>query len=99
MAPASKERPAYFFPHRRLKLAMSDPEKDPLVLVACGMANYIHPNRVTTDGQIGAFSPITFLHLRMFEMAHDHVKSNTGFEVVGSEHIFCAKMDDVINVD
>ena len=99
MATASKERPAYVFPHRRLKLAMSDPEKDPLVLVACGTAKYIHSNRVTTDGHIGAFSPITFLHLRMFEMAHDHVKSNTGFEVVGSEYISFAKMDDVINAD
>lgn len=38
------------------------------------------------DGQIGAFSPITFLHLRMFEMAYDYVNSDTRFEVVGSEY-------------
>lgn len=67
MTGASAERPAYVFPHRRLKQVMSDPDKDPLVLVA-----------------FGAFSPITFLHLRMFEMACDYVKFNTGFEVVGS---------------
>lgn len=38
------------------------------------------------DCQIGAFSPITFLHLRMFEMAYDYVNSDTKFEVVGSEY-------------
>jgi len=31
----------------------------------------------------GSFSPITFLHLRMFEMARDHAHSDTDFEVVG----------------
>jgi hypothetical protein len=31
----------------------------------------------------GSFSPITFLHLRMFVMAGDYVKHNTQFEVVG----------------
>ncbi|KAI5308361.1 hypothetical protein KEM55_005922 [Ascosphaera atra] len=45
---------------------MSDPERTPLLLVACG-----------------SFSPITYLHLRMFEMAQDYVKFNTKFELVG----------------
>lgn len=31
----------------------------------------------------GSFSPITFLHLRMFVMAADYVKHNTEFEMVG----------------
>lgn len=31
----------------------------------------------------GSFSPITFLHLRMFVMADDYVKHSTNFEVVG----------------
>jgi Cytidylyltransferase-like len=31
----------------------------------------------------GSFSPITYLHLRMFEMAADYVKFNTDFEIVG----------------
>jgi len=31
----------------------------------------------------GSFSPITFLHLRMFVMASDYVKHNTNFEVIG----------------
>ncbi|KAI9669772.1 MAG: hypothetical protein M1829_005027 [Trizodia sp. TS-e1964] len=30
----------------------------------------------------GSFSPITFLHLRMFEMAKDYINRNTDFEVV-----------------
>jgi nicotinamide mononucleotide adenylyltransferase len=31
----------------------------------------------------GSFSPITYLHLRMFEMAADYAKFDTEFEVVG----------------
>lgn len=31
----------------------------------------------------GSFSPITYLHLRMFEMAADFSKFNTEFEVMG----------------
>ena len=31
----------------------------------------------------GSFSPPTFLHLRMFEIAADYVRDNTDFEVVG----------------
>ncbi|KAB5566496.1 putative nicotinamide mononucleotide adenylyltransferase [Coniochaeta sp. 2T2.1] len=31
----------------------------------------------------GSFSPVTFLHLRMFEMASDFVRFNTEFEVIG----------------
>ncbi len=31
----------------------------------------------------GSFSPITYLHLRMFEMAADYAKFNTNFEVMG----------------
>ncbi|KAF8505243.1 nicotinamide mononucleotide adenylyl transferase [Hysterangium stoloniferum] len=31
----------------------------------------------------GSFSPVTYLHLRMFEMAIDHIRQNTEFEVVG----------------
>jgi nicotinamide mononucleotide adenylyltransferase len=32
----------------------------------------------------GSFSPTTFLHLRMFSLAYDYVKSNTNFTVVGA---------------
>ncbi|KAH8427886.1 Nicotinamide/nicotinic acid mononucleotide adenylyltransferase 1 [Aspergillus melleus] len=56
----------YAFPELRLKQKMDDPEKTPLLLVACG-----------------SFSPITYLHLRMFEMAADYVKFSTDFEIVG----------------
>ncbi|PYI14089.1 nicotinamide mononucleotide adenylyl transferase [Aspergillus japonicus CBS 114.51] len=56
----------YTFPEHRLKRRMDDPEKTPLLLVACG-----------------SFSPITYLHLRMFEMAADYVKFSTDFEIVG----------------
>ncbi|KAI8357225.1 hypothetical protein B0O80DRAFT_384321 [Mortierella sp. GBAus27b] len=31
----------------------------------------------------GSFSPITYLHLRMFEMARDYVIENTNFEILG----------------
>lgn len=30
----------------------------------------------------GSFSPITFAHMRMFEMAQDYCRQNTNFEVV-----------------
>lgn len=49
-----------------MKTKMDDPEKTPLLLVACG-----------------SFSPITYLHLRMFEMAADYVKFSTDFEMIG----------------
>ncbi|EKM81126.1 hypothetical protein AGABI1DRAFT_56497 [Agaricus bisporus var. burnettii JB137-S8] len=32
----------------------------------------------------GSFSPVTYLHLRMFEMAKDYVRQNTDFEIVGA---------------
>lgn len=56
----------YRFPSHRLRRQQLDPDRIPLVLVACG-----------------SFSPITFLHLRMFEMANDYARMNTNFEVVG----------------
>lgn len=56
----------YTFPTHRLAQTLSNPEKTPVVLVACG-----------------SFSPITYLHLRMFEMAVDYIRQSTSFEVVG----------------
>ncbi|KAI0169294.1 Nucleotidylyl transferase [Hypoxylon sp. FL1284] len=56
----------YRFPAHRLLRQQSDPDRVPLVLVACG-----------------SFSPITYLHLRMFEMANDYCRINTKYEVVG----------------
>ena len=32
----------------------------------------------------GSFSPITYLHLRMFEMASDYIKRSTRFELIGA---------------
>jgi nicotinamide mononucleotide adenylyltransferase len=58
--------PNYAFPHHRLNLLQRHPEKQPIILVACG-----------------SFSPVTYLHLRMFEMAVDYVRQNTDFEVMG----------------
>ncbi|KAG7449690.1 Nucleotidylyl transferase [Guyanagaster necrorhizus] len=58
--------PNYVFPHHRLSRVLRDPQKTPIVLVACG-----------------SFSPVTYLHLRMFEMAKDYVRQNTEFEIVG----------------
>lgn len=31
----------------------------------------------------GSFSPITYLHLRMFEMAKDYARQQTEYEIVG----------------
>ncbi|KAI0644886.1 Nucleotidylyl transferase [Trametes meyenii] len=58
--------PDYKFPTHRLSRVLRNPEKQPLVLVACG-----------------SFSPVTYLHLRMFEMAKDYVRQNTDLEIVG----------------
>lgn len=63
--------------------------------VANNMSTYAFPQnrlkRVMDDSSktplllvaCGSFSPITYLHLRMFEMAADYVKFNTNFEIVG----------------
>ncbi|CAI4035234.1 hypothetical protein SMKI_12G3830 [Saccharomyces mikatae IFO 1815] len=56
----------YEFPSHRLSRKLLDPNKLPLVIVACG-----------------SFSPITYLHLRMFEMALDAISEQTRFEVIG----------------
>ncbi|CCF56094.1 hypothetical protein KAFR_0A06590 [Kazachstania africana CBS 2517] len=56
----------YEFPTHRLSNKLHNPNKLPLVIVACG-----------------SFSPITYLHLRMFEMALDAINEQTRFEVVG----------------
>jgi nicotinamide mononucleotide adenylyltransferase len=32
----------------------------------------------------GSFSPTTYLHLRMFSLAYDYVKTNTDFVVIGA---------------
>lgn len=64
--PPISDLASYSFPVDRLKTVMEDPDKTPLLLVACG-----------------SFSPITYLHLRMFEMAADYVKFSTKFELIG----------------
>lgn len=56
----------YHFPTHRLVQKLKNPNKQPLVIVACG-----------------SFSPITYLHLRMFEMAMDAIREQTRFEVIG----------------
>jgi len=58
--------PNYSFPSHRLSRILHNPQKHPIVLVACG-----------------SFSPVTYLHLRMFEMAKDYVRQNTDYEIVG----------------
>jgi nicotinamide mononucleotide adenylyltransferase len=57
--------PNYSFPSHRLSPVLRNPQKHPIVLVACG-----------------SFSPVTYLHLRMFEMAKDYVRQNTDYEIV-----------------
>ena len=62
---AFQDPPDYNFTTHRLS-TLRNPEKQPVVLVACG-----------------SFSPVTYLHLRMFEMAKDYIRQNTDFEIVG----------------
>ncbi|ODV76535.1 uncharacterized protein CYBJADRAFT_165804 [Cyberlindnera jadinii NRRL Y-1542] len=62
----SKTLANYKFPTHRLIQKLKNPNKQPLVIVACG-----------------SFSPITYLHLRMFEMAMDAIREQTRFEVLG----------------
>lgn len=62
----AKTLQTYEFPTHRFIKKMKNPNKLPLVIVACG-----------------SFSPITYLHLRMFEMAMDAIREQTRFEVVG----------------
>jgi nicotinamide mononucleotide adenylyltransferase len=66
LSPVTGDLEHYSFPERRLKRVMDDPNKTPLLLVACG-----------------SFSPITYLHLRLFEVAADYVKFSTDFEIIG----------------
>ena len=58
--------PNYIFPLHRLQTVLQNPNKTPVVLVACG-----------------SFSPVTYLHLRMFEMAKDYIRQHTDFEIIG----------------
>ncbi|KAI9353754.1 hypothetical protein BDR26DRAFT_849175 [Obelidium mucronatum] len=58
---------SYAFPKGKLRRVMQDPNKIPLVLVACG-----------------SYSPVTYLHLRMFEMAKDHIEEHKEFELMGA---------------
>ncbi|KAI9144732.1 hypothetical protein BKA69DRAFT_731677 [Paraphysoderma sedebokerense] len=56
----------YSLPKEKLKLSAEDPNKEPVVLVACG-----------------SYSPVTYLHLRMFEMARDYILEQGKFELLG----------------
>ena len=67
----------------------------PISLMDSTSAEYVFPtNRLRTKMiysdkvpvvlvACGSFSPVTYLHLRMFEMAQDYVRQNTDFEIVG----------------
>ncbi|PVV02249.1 hypothetical protein BB560_003304 [Smittium megazygosporum] len=50
----------------KIKKALEDESKTPVVLVACG-----------------SYSPITYLHLRMFEMAKDYFIDLRDYELIG----------------
>lgn len=65
----------YTFPHAKLKRRLTQANKIPLVLVACG-----------------SFSPITVLHLQLFELAERHVERTEEFEVVGNYMSPCSDM-------
>jgi nicotinamide mononucleotide adenylyltransferase len=78
----------YVFPTQKLKRRQTEPGKTPLVLVACGSFSREFPSiscpalDVPRHPSLTPTPPaITFLHLRMFEMASDFVRFNTEFEV------------------
>lgn len=70
-------------------------EVTPNVPVPDGLSQYNFPERklkkvLENSSKIplllvacGSFSPITHLHLRMFEMAADHVRHKTNYEIIG----------------
>ncbi|KAK0629084.1 hypothetical protein B0T17DRAFT_505681 [Bombardia bombarda] len=71
------------------------PPSEPTPAATLTLAPYTFPTQKLKRRQVlegkaplvlvacGSFSPITFLHLRMFEMASDFVRFNTEFEVCG----------------
>lgn len=74
---------------------MASPNGHAVIETPASLANYSFPEgRLKTLSDptktplilmaCGSFSPVTFLHLRLFEMANDYIKfSRTDFEVVG----------------
>lgn len=64
-------------------------------VMSTSLETYSFPNRKLKDRledssktplvlvACGSFSPPTFLHLRMFEIAADYIRDNTDFEVIG----------------
>ncbi|KAF9035073.1 Nucleotidylyl transferase [Hymenopellis radicata] len=67
-------------------------DEEPPSSNSCGYSFPIHRLQELVDSHktpavliaCGSFNPVTYLHLRMFEMAKDYVRQNTDFEVVGS---------------
>jgi len=71
-----------------------DPHSSTPSITPTSMATYQLPahrlRRTLHDGSkipialiaCGSFSPVTYLHLRMFEMARDYIRTQTNFEVV-----------------
>lgn len=77
----------YRFPSERLRRRQTQADKTPLVLVACGSFRSVLVLVLPGDDGLltrcMCYSPITFLHLRMFEMASDYAKFNTKYEIIG----------------
>lgn len=67
-APPTSELHDYSLPTTRLRTKLNEKEIGKIPLVLCAC---------------GSFSPITYLHLRMFEMARDWVKQHTKYTVIG----------------
>jgi len=69
MSPQRKyELESYSLPASRLTMRLKEKDRGRTPLVLCAC---------------GSFSPITYLHLRMFEMAKDWARLNTEYTVVG----------------
>ncbi|CAF9937277.1 hypothetical protein IMSHALPRED_011083 [Imshaugia aleurites] len=74
---------------------VASPKDNAVAAAPASLANYNFPEgrlKTLSDSTktpivlmaCGSFSPVTFLHLRLFEMANDYIKfSRTEYEVVG----------------
>lgn len=70
----------YRFPKHRLRTTMKDESKIPLVIGE--QTRPRHLTALTNTVACGSFSPPTYLHLRMFEMAKDEIIESQTYEIM-----------------
>src|SRR5271170_1015225 len=74
----------YTFPEHRLRTVMDGiPPPPSLHTIRMGTYNVDDTKIPLVIVSCGSYSPITYLHLRMFEMAADAVNESTNYEIMG----------------